>query len=202
MDEMTNLTNCIKNYIDIYDKPLIFIRGDSNANKKNVMHFKMFTEMLNEFSLSRVMTLHPTYHHFIGNGAYDSCIDVLAYPDENYVKETIDKIICKLDTPMISSHHDIILSSFCLPLSRPFVNSSKLKTAPRFDCQRTKIFWSMEGAENFKKLVSPQLLKLRQSWTGSDSAELASLHVQYTNDILIRAAKATNPWKIVASDQP
>ena len=58
---------------------------------------------------------HCTYHHFQGNGDSDSHLDKLLYSSDSTLPEKVLKIICKLDNPLIESHHDIIISSFGLP---------------------------------------------------------------------------------------
>ena len=194
ISDIAALTNCIVDWLNDYDNPFIFIRGDSNANSKNTKRYNLFNSMLNQFGLNKVCFNHPTYHHFVGNGAFDSFIDILAYPGDNIGPEIITQIICKLDTPTITSHHDVILSTFSIPKLKEERKINNLTIAPRVNYERIKIQWTEEGIEAFKFLASQQLLKLRCSWPKSSSVELASLLLQFTNDILIRAASKTNPW--------
>ena len=70
---------------------------------------------MKDYRLAQTETGHNTYHHFVGNGMYDSDIDILLHTENENVSETVTKILCKHDHPSILSHHDVILSSFAIP---------------------------------------------------------------------------------------
>ena len=68
---------------DIYDKhdgkSPIFIRGDCNASSKNTLRSNLLGHFLVKHNLLRVDINHKTYHHFVGNGLFDSDLDVLLF---------------------------------------------------------------------------------------------------------------------------
>ena len=57
----------------------VFIRGDANASSKNVARSQMLTHFLAQHNLLRLNITHKTYHHFVGNGAFDSDLDVVLF---------------------------------------------------------------------------------------------------------------------------
>ena len=115
ISELANLKNCLNELIDMYDSPVLFLRGDANSNPKNVSRFSLLTRFIQEYSLNQARIPHPTYHHFVGEGKFDSNIDIILYSDDSQVQENISQIWCKLEHPEITSHHDIIKSKFTLP---------------------------------------------------------------------------------------
>ena len=108
--ELANLRICIEELSELYPDSPFFIRGDSNVNKKNQTRVALLDQFLNDFSLQRIPTNHNTYHNFVGDGLFDSDIDVLLLSSNRNISEEVDKIICKQENPFVISHHDIILS--------------------------------------------------------------------------------------------
>ena len=68
--EITNLRVYLDNLSTRHPDTLIFIRGDSNANKNKASRCVMVQQLLNYFTLASVAIDHPTYHHFTGNGLH------------------------------------------------------------------------------------------------------------------------------------
>ena len=194
ISELAGLKNCIEEISSIYDHPLIFIRGDGNSNPKNLTRIQLLNHFMQECSMSKVDIVHCTYHHFVGDGKFDSKIDVILHTKANFVEETIAKIICKNDHPEMSSHHDIILSDFSLPYQAPPDKSSDLVVAPRTMYERTKVLWTESGVQLYQDLVSAQLQELRQTWLNPSSRASTSVLIQSTNDILNLAATTTNQY--------
>ena len=93
----------------------IFVRGDANASSKNVLRSSLLQHFLTKHNLHRLHISHLTYHHFIGNGLFDSDLDVVLYSNTPSATETLVDVICKLQNPLINSLHDIIISEFTLP---------------------------------------------------------------------------------------
>ena len=96
LDSLSLLTNLLGSLDEKYPDSLTFLRGDSNANPKNesrIILFQHFQELLN---LKRVPLLHKTYHHFIGDGLFDSEIDVIMHSADTNTSEEITKIICMI----------------------------------------------------------------------------------------------------------
>ena len=193
ISELANLKNCLDDLRDLYENPVLFIRGDGNSNPKNVSRFSLITRFIADYSFNQVNIEHPTYHHFVGQGKFDSNIDIILYSKHSQVLETITQIICKFDLPQITSHHDIIMSKFTLPRQDPSPKSCGLVVAPRTTKLRNKILWNEEGIVAYRDLVSVQLQKLRHTWQDPSSQAATSVLLQSTNLILNMAASATNP---------
>ena len=190
--ELANLKNCLDELTNLYQDPIVFIRGDANSNPKNITRYQLLKYFISEFSLAQVSIDHPTYHHFVGEGKFDSNIDILLHSALLPVPEIVTEIRCKFDYPESSSHHDAIFSKFSLPKENPPPKSENLITAPRTSQPREKILWSPDGAKLFQEVVSPQLKSLRQNWLDPSSKTSTSVLLQATNKILTLCAKATN----------
>ena len=191
--ELASLTNCLEELIDLYDDPIVFIRGDGNSNPKNTLRFSLLTRFISEHSLRQINISHPTYHHFVGEGRFDSNIDIILCSRHSLVEEHITQILCKFDNPEISSHHDIVLSEFSLPSQVHHKVADELVVAPRLVRDREKIFWSDEGITAYRDLVSPQLRQLREIWEDPSSKYSTDILLQATNHVLTLAATSTNP---------
>ena len=143
-------------------------------------------------SLKRVALSHPTYHHFVGDGLFDSEIDVLLFNGPEEVHEDLVKIICKLESPIINSQHDAILSSFSLPCVSVTPPDEDLVVAPRISNERVKIDWSEDGIEKFEHLVGNTLADLREQWGDPSSSSSISILLASTYSCLSFAAASTN----------
>ena len=77
ISELASLKNCIDELISTHDNPIIFIRGDGNCNPKNHTRFQVLDHFIKDYKLTKVLIEHPTYHHFVGNGQFDSNIDII-----------------------------------------------------------------------------------------------------------------------------
>ena len=128
-----------------YPDAAIFLRGDANVNCNNAARASVFSYFCSTFSLKNIPLLHPTYHHFVGEGNFDSEIDVLLVNGtDKKASESLDKIVCKLDSPFVNSQHDVILSKCCLPNCPVAPPNQKLEEAPKIDNDRIKIIWDEE----------------------------------------------------------
>ena len=56
-----------------------FLRGDANCNKNNAARHGLFSHFCAQFQLQSLPLHHPTYHHFVGDGSFDSEIDVILF---------------------------------------------------------------------------------------------------------------------------
>ena len=119
ISELASLKNCIDELFSLHGNLAVFIRGDGNSNPKNHTRYQVLQHFIQDYSLSQVAIHHPTYHHFVGNGKFDSNIDIILHTTSDVISETITRIICRNDHPEISSHHDIILSQVSLPHDVP-----------------------------------------------------------------------------------
>ena len=193
VSELVNLKNCLEELEDLYDSPIFFIRGDGNVNPNNKPRFEAFSRFLSEFSFRELKLNHPTYHHFVGEGKFDSNIDIILYSDRSFVTEKLHHIVCKFDQPLFSSHHDIILTKFTLPSQGEEPKPCDLVTAPRTHMERFKILWDDNGIDSYRDLVSHQLQQVRESWEDPCSVSLTSVFLEATNHVLSFAAASTNP---------
>ena len=186
---LSDLDSCIDQIKSSYLDPYIFIRGDANVNPKNTSRSSLFKFFLQKHNLDQVEILHPTYHHFLGSGEFDSCLDIILHTSDS--NETVNTIICKNQDPLILSHHDLIISSFTLPVSNESVKSPKA-TAPRISNDRVRIIWSEEGIANYQVAVGDNLTRLRNTWCQPSSPAMMSILLQSTYSVLSTAASSTN----------
>ena len=196
VSDLADLRNCLDELIERFTDPILYIRGDGNVNSNNAPRVILLQQLIKDYSLSRTATGHNTYHHFVGNGMYDSDIDILLHTDDANVNETVTKIICKQDN---LSHHDPILSSFTIPTQAITQPTPVSDIAPRIDHTRTRITWSEEGRDEFCQLVAPHLRQAREQWLDASSQQSMSVLLSLTNNILTKCATMTNKFKIVGS---
>ena len=114
---ISSLYACLDDITSSNVDPNIFIRGDANVNPKNTSRVHVLNHLLDKHNLKQVDLKHPTYHHFLGQGEFDSSLDVILYVKKADISENIEAIICKHQHPLVQSHHDLILSSFSTPVS-------------------------------------------------------------------------------------
>ena len=183
----------IEEILSIYPDTPHFIRGDANSNPNNHWRFNLLNHFSSSLHFSRVPLQHPTYHHFIGDGCFDSEIDILLVYGKD-VSETLTRIICKLDSPLVESHHDVILSSCSLPTARASPIEEDLVTAPRISNNRTKIIWSDDGIKNYEEMVGTALSDLSTRWGNSASRTSLSVLLSSTYQCLSFAACSTNKF--------
>ena len=200
VSELANLKNCLDNLVITYNDPPLFIRGDANVNEKNTNRVNIINSFKEHFNLTQVDIKHKTYHHFVGNGLFDSNVDVIFYSrregDLEGVTESVTRILCKKNVPALNSHHDIIQTSFQLP-PKPDLTVDDVELAPRIDHQQTKITWSEEGRECYSALVSNHLERLRDSWLKPNCRASMSILLSMTNTVMTRAAIITNKHRFI-----
>ena len=201
MSELTNLRNSLEDLCQEYDQPCIYIRGDANVNNKNVNRVNIFQSFKNYFDLVQVNIEHKTYHHFVGEGRFDSNVDVILHSRSHSLLEVapehVAAILCQKMYPAILSHHDIILTEFTLPLGGAEQHREHHIPAPRLDIQRSKITWSERGIEEYSSLVSSHLVRIRDRWLVPSSQVCMSILLKLTNIVMARAATITNEHKFV-----
>ena len=77
LDNIASMKISIENLVERFASPAIFLRGDCNTSSTNISRSAVFSSFLSDFSLIKVDLNHNTYHHFLGQGASDSDLDVL-----------------------------------------------------------------------------------------------------------------------------
>ena len=112
IDALALLDNTIDDLKNVHPEATIFVRGDANVNPANNARCSLLKHFCRENLLHQLDFAHPTYHHFLGDGHSDSQLDVVLLADEH--SEHLLTIHCKLDNPLVDSHHDVIITSFCL----------------------------------------------------------------------------------------
>ena len=114
VEQIVLLRNTLFELQDKYPGSLIYLLGDSNVNVNNKSRFKVFCDFLNTFQFVTIPMFPNTYHHFLGDGLFDSEIDVIVLQKSNINinSEQVEKILCSKSHSEIDSHHDVILSSF------------------------------------------------------------------------------------------
>ena len=192
------LDSCIDDILEKYPEAEVFVRGDANVNPKNTSRSSLFSHFLSKYSLNKVQLDHPTYHHFLGNGEFDSFLDVILHSSKLTKSEIVTEIICKNKNPLVQSHHDIILSRFNLPPTNAST-SSDINLAPRIPNDRVKIVWSDEGIADYEAAVGDNLDRLRETWCNPSSPASMSILLSCTYSLLSSAAKQTNK-SILLSD--
>ena len=190
VEQILLLSNCLDDLKEKHKDCLIFLRGDGNVNCNNKPRSQVFSDFLSRHSLIKTTIPHKTYHHFLGGGAFDSDIDIIAHSEHAPHKEIVSRIFCKHEFPDIDSHHDIIISSVELPA--PVHQHPELISAPRLDLSRHRISWCDDGIAKYEAEVSQQLSNLRQRWLNPSSRTSLAILLEYTNNILNRAAVTHN----------
>ena len=197
LDQMSQLNVCLELINDKYPDCQIFLRGDSNVNTNNKNRVKILEHLLSNKNLITCNINHKTYHHFMGDGLFDSNIDIVAYSSISPNQEIITRVYCQHDYPDIDSHHDIIMS--CVELTPVELTPVEcdpvhddLLTAPRLDHARYKIIWSEAGIADYQDMIAEKLCQLRADWLIPSSATSISILLNLTNDVMTKAASTTN----------
>ena len=196
--ELSKLSSILHELSLAYEDTPIYIRGDFNVNDNNVKRKSLFDFLLESFALKEVIISHKTYHHFMNLRRSDSNLDKIVCTDSTNMIEQVDKVICGLTNPAVSSSHDIILSSWSAIID-PLHNiaskqPNKTSSVPKIINNRQKTFWTNEGIVSYQQLILPQLARLQEFWHSSApmSKTSMSLFLQSTNQVLITCARLTN----------
>ena len=145
---------------------------------------------MDSLHLFNVPLLHKTYHHFVGEGLFDSNLDVILHPKNPPNYEAVLNIICKFHDWLVDSHHDIILTTMSLPTSVEEHIDVNLVQAPRIDNNRVQIIWADDKIEEYKMEIADRLTSLRQRWFQTPSKTSVSILLEMNNIVLTDAAKS------------
>ena len=197
LEELSKLETVVSDLEEKYPDIIIHCRGDANASipkRSNNKRDNLFEFFYQRLSFKPVQIDHKTYHHFTGNGASDSSIDVILVKDslEDKTHESVLKVICSRDSPNVDSKHDMILSEFSLQEEPTNDALDPPLAAPTVENKKHKIVWSEIGIHNYETLLSPTLEELQHNFQDTQSPALFSVILQCTNEALSSAAKATN----------
>ena len=197
--ELANLRNCIEELSVLLNDPPVYIRGDANVNPKNQVRVPVFKQFIHDFCLRNSPIAHKTYHHFTGNGLYDSNIDILLHPVKINASEVVSRILCINDYPELQSHHDVIMSQFTIPGLVQNSSTADVISAPRIQHTRKKIHWSDDGIDDYANLLKPQLERIRQNWFDPSSQASMSLLMQMNTSVMSKCAELTNKSAVIGA---
>ena len=192
IDNLAQLTLALENIKENNPETLCYLRGDFNVSNKNERRLGLFQQFCSDSELKAVEILHKTYHHFMGSGESDSHLDRLLYSEHSRFPETLREIHCKLENPLVNSHHDLIVSSFTLPHVPILPEETTNLTAPVVKNSRVRIKWSELGITQYKMVASKQLDRAWDMWSNPKSRSSLSVLIQTTSSILNQAACLTN----------
>ena len=181
------LTAVVESVLDDHHGVPIYVRGDANVNPSNLPRVNLLSNFLKQFNLLNLPLGHPTHHHFTGDGVSDAQLDVLLYGGPPGQAESLISVICGKESPLISSHHDMVVSTF-LCSSVPFSPSPPVIEAPRVPNTRVKVLWNQEDQHTYESLLSSTLPLLHHSLNSPASPSLTSILLDCTNFALNRAA--------------
>ena len=119
IEELSKLRIYLEDLLEDHPDYLVYLRGDSNVNANNKARSNVFNDFKSNRKIIHVPLGHKAYHHFLGEGLFDSEIDVVIGRENKFGIEKIENIFCKHEFPFIHSHHDLISS-----LSSPNPTSS------------------------------------------------------------------------------
>ena len=193
IEALAELDACINELREKYPDAPIFLRGDFNASLTNVSRSKLLEFFCSSQDLLPVDIPHPTYHHFLGNGTSDSHLDRIFHSHGLPIPEKLSMIHCKLNNPLIESHHDLLVSKVQLPHAELGAHQGNVH-APRIENHRTKIKWTDAGIKAYNEAVTPLLKKVQDVWLSHPhpSRSVISLCLQSTHRVLVETACATN----------
>ena len=123
LSDLAKLKTTLDDLTVKHPRAVIFLRGDANSSLGHRSRSSLLSDLCSEFHFKIVKFQHPTYHHFLGNGASDSDLDVLLHSDQEGVHEELVKLECKLENDMVDSHHDFLVSSIFIPNIKQYMCS-------------------------------------------------------------------------------
>ena len=187
---LATLDSCVQQIQEDFSCP-IYLRGDFNVNPNNTNRVNILKHFNEKHNFCNLNFGHPTHHHFTGNGESDAQLDLLLYRGPPERAESLTSIACCLLNPLVSSHHDLILSNFSVSLE-PLEPSTGNITAPRIPNNRVKIKGEDGNIPAFESVVSSSLARLRSRWAGCTGPESFSILLEATNNTLNLAAQTTD----------
>ena len=195
LEELSKLKLCIDDLLLKFPGSLIYLRGDCNVNYNNKNRAVIFNNMIASLKMVNIKIKHRTYHHFMGNGLFDSNIDVIIHSKSAESNEEVLEIFCQSEFPIINSHHDPILSAITVPIDDLGPSQDDLVSAPKVPNNRVRVVWSEENILSYQQAVSEPLSDLRNRWTNHVTKSSFSLLLEVTSKILTSAAAVTNKTK-------
>ena len=185
---LSSLTAVLESVQEEYHGLPVYIRGDANVNPSNIVRSHLFSNFLSQFDLNNLSLHHPTHHHFMGDGESDSQLDVLLFSGKPAEAESLLSIVCGKENPLISSHHDMVVSTIHCS-SAAYIPPTPAIVAPRVPNNRVKVKWDQDGHHHYENILCSSLPLLQQSLSDTSSPSLTSILLDCTNYALNRAAE-------------
>ena len=217
IDELAKLNIAVEELANTHPEAPIYLRGDFNASFSNARRSDLLRHFASSHGLIEVPIPSPTYHHFTGNGLHDSYLDRLFFSETVVHAEVLVNLQCKLNDPLINSHHDMIISSWSSKAIAVIKDTEENITAPRIKNERLKVLWSDTGIQEYQDLISPHLVRLQELWLACPSKNSIALLLSSTNHVMASCAFLTNktvplssppqlnrkktPWRILKSQR-
>ena len=171
----------------------IYIRGDANTNPNHPTRLHILQEFMERYGLYSFPLGHTTYHHFTGNGSRDSQLDVLisslGHPDK------LVDIKCKKDNPLVTSSHDVIISSFKL-----FSRIHRPDPTPKVSRPWYRVLWDNDGILSYSSILDKTLPSILTSCGDAPSPETFLSILEQTNQAILDAANLS--FKVKSLSQP
>ena len=193
LEDLSKLSIVIEELNEVHPEAPIYLRGDFNVSHSNKKRTELLEQFCLQYELLQALPPKPTYHHFTGDGQSDSFLDRLLFSKTVAHQEYVNLIECKLDNPLVNSHHDLLLSKWFLPDVDEKESNNENVIAPIAENNRLKVTWSDFGIQEYQNLVVPHLSRLQDLWLSSKSTKTAaSLLLESTNNLLTSSAAMTN----------
>ena len=165
--------------LSLYPWVTIYSHGDANVNPNHHTRPQIIWDFLDRYNLASKPLSHNTYHHFIGNGASDSQLDIIIYSASH--PDKLEAIICKKDNPLVTSAHDVVVTSFKLtPVTH---QPQPIPTAPRAPTTRYRVLWDDDGTYQYISILKESLPPLIDALGDSTSPDNVSALLTLTTKL-------------------
>ena len=194
-NQLTDLRAHLESLSDSHPDACLYLRGDFNSNKNNVNRCKQLNSFCRALNVTPVIIPHKTYHHFVGDGKFDSSIDLILHSVKSVNLECVLKILCKFNEPENFSHHDVIVSSCSILMGGQhliYSGNTNLVSAPRVKTEKIKVVWTDNGIAAYLPLLTNSLFGLYKLWYQPTSPSLSRMFIRTSNELFSMAAKQTN----------
>ena len=175
----------VEDGLSLYPGVPIYIQGDANVNPNHPTRSQILQDFLDRYNLSSTPLFHSTYHLFMGNGSSDSQLHVIicsaGHPDK------LVDIMCKKENPLVTSAHNVIVSSFRLV---PVIHQPQATPkAPRAPKTRFRVLWDNDSAQQYISTHEESLPPLLSDLSDSTSPDKVSSLLTLTNQVLNYAGR-------------
>ena len=193
---LSTLSMVVDDALSLYPGIPIYIRGDANVNPNHPTRPQIFGDFLSRYGFVSKPLSHNTYHHFTGNGASDSQLDVMLSSADH--PDKLVSIICKHDNPLVTSSHDAIVTSFTIwPTTH---QPSPVPMAPRAPTTRFRVCWDDSGTHQYAAILEEALPPLMEALGDSTNRDKVSSLLNLTNRALNNAARQS--FKVIELSKP